>query len=280
MRYQIVDVFAETALAGNPLAVVLDGAGLSDQQMQAIALETNLSETTFVVERSAERATVRIFTPTTELPFAGHPTLGTAWVLRDGAQRFTLDLGVGPVAVEFDADGVCWMAPPQPTVTGTLDVEQAAALIGLNPADLHTDYPISLINIGPQFVLIGVRDWATLERASMDGALRARLLDAGVPAWSAFVFCAGATAGAPAGVDYAARMFFDAQGVREDPATGSANSAFAVYLRDLAGQSPGSYVVAQGDSMGRPSRIHLDIGDANYRVGGKVQDVARGEFTL
>ena len=115
MKFDLVDVFAEEALAGNQLAVVHDAGHLTTEQIQAIALETNFSETTFVVSRSEDRARVRISTPIQELPFAGHPTLGTASVLANGRDHFTLELAVGDVRVEF-ADDIARMAPPSITL--------------------------------------------------------------------------------------------------------------------------------------------------------------------
>ena len=275
MRLDIVDVFAEAPLEGNQLAVVHDAGALSTGQMQSIAREMNFSETTFVLERAADRARVRIFTPGNELPFAGHPTLGTAWVLGRDKPNFTLDLNVGPVEVSFGDDGVCWMTPPDPNIGAALASRDAAELVNVAEADLAPAYPSQLIEIGPEFVLIAVRDESVLASTSLNASVRARLLGAGTPAKSIFVFCEAA---AEQPFDFAARMYFDAGGIREDPATGSANSAFAVYLRDCCGKAPGQYVVAQGDYMLRPSRIYLDIAESSYRVGGRVQPVVEGEL--
>lgn len=279
MRLSIVDVFAETPLAGNQLAVIQDAAALASSRMQDIAREMNFSETTFVLRATNERAEVRIFTPSHELRFAGHPTLGTAWVLGRDRTDFTLDLPIGPVAVSFDPvtttnpSSICWMTPPQPSLTPFLgQAESAAGLVGLTPGDLHAAYPPTLVSIGPNFLLIGVKDEATLARARFDLQVRAQFYGQDIAADSAFVFCPGSA------TDYSARMFFDVNGVREDPATGSANSGFAVYLRDHCGIAPGQYVVAQGDKMRRPSRIYLDLQKASYRVGGRVQAVATGEL--
>ncbi len=276
MRLEIVDVFAEAPLQGNQLAVVQDAAELSPERMQDIAREMNFSETTFVLSHTAERARVRIFTPGQELPFAGHPTLGTAWVMGRQHGRYILDLQVGPVTVTFDgagADhGICWMAPPMPEVLGQLQGQDAAALLNIAVDELHSEYQPTLMQIGPQFAFIGVQDDAVLERSCLNAEVRQRLLGQGLAVGSVFVFCPSLA------TDYAARMFFDAGGLREDPATGSANSAFAIYLRDLCGLAPGSYVVAQGDYIKRPSRIYLDIAQDGYRVGGKVQSVVVGEL--
>ena len=268
----IVDVFAERPMAGNQLAVVHGAADLTDEQMQAIALETNFSETTFILNRESGRARVRIFTPTRELPFAGHPTLGTAWVLTEGEGEVTLELGVGPVDVRF-ADGVGWMVPPEVTFEGEISPATVAALVGLSEAELAADLPVRLAQVGPQFVLIPLRDLAALKAASMDAALRSELLEQGVAAWSAFVFTEEAY---DETAHFAARMFFDGGGIREDPATGSANSAFAAYLRRERGNI-GSVVVDQGVEINRPSRLYLQVDDV-LQVGGKVQHVLQGEI--
>ncbi len=270
----IIDVFAERQLAGNQLAVVEEAGSLSSAEMQAIALETNYSETTFVLSRSADRAEVRIFTPAWELPFAGHPTVGTAWQLTGGAGAITLDLPVGPVAVEFD-DGVGWMTPPEVAFHGELERQRAAQLIGLGETDIAEGMPIQLAEVGPQFVLIPVTDLDALRRARLDGDLHASLIAEGAGVQCVFVFSAEPY---DASADFAARMFFESAGVREDPATGSANTAFAAYLRRQRG-AIGRVVVDQGVEINRPSRLYLDVGET-LRVGGKVQPVIRGTLTL
>lgn len=270
----IIDVFAERRLAGNQLAVVHDAADLSDAEMQAIALETNYSETTFVLERSAQRATVRIFTPAWELPFAGHPTVGTAWELTGGEGAITLDLPVGPVAVEF-VDGIGWMTPPEVAFKGSMDAETAAALIGLQVDAFAPDLPIELAEVGPKFVLLPLRDLASLRAAKLNGDLHTQLLNEGLGVQCVFVFTAEAYEPT---ADYACRMFFDSAGKREDPATGSANSAFAAYLFKHCG-ALGDLVVDQGVEINRPSRLYLKVG-STLQVGGKVQPVVRGELQI
>ncbi len=273
MKLTIVDVFAETLYAGNQLAVVEDCAHLDDATMQDIAREMNFSETTFVTARHDDRATVRIFTPTMELPFAGHPTLGTAWVLAGGEGEYTLDLGVGPVRVTF-VDGLGWMEPPDVQFNGTFEADKVAELVGIDVADLDSDYPLQFAEVGPKFILIGVKTLDALRRASLNGDLHADYLANGVGVQCVFVFTSDSYGD---DADYAARMFFYAGSVREDPATGSANSAFAAYLKDLFGTGR-TYVVDQGVEMQRASRLYLEIGETN-RVGGKVQPVAQGQFS-
>ena len=272
--FAIVDVFAEQPLAGNQLAVVRDAAGLSDGEMQAIALETNFSETTFVTGRSAGRATVRIFTPAFELPFAGHPMLGTAWELTGGRGEIILDLPAGPVPVVF-ADGLGWMTPPEVAFTGSLDAETAAALVGLAADDFSDDLPLELAEVGPRFVLLPVKNLAALRKARLNADRYKQLLSDGIGVQCVFLFTEDAYHPQS---DYAARMFFESAGVREDPATGSANAALAAYLRKHRGDL-GQVIVDQGVEIKRPSRLYLRTGDP-LQVGGKVQPVVRGELQL
>lgn len=275
MDCTIVDVFAERPLAGNPLAVVRDCADLSPGAMQAIAREMNLSETTFVVDEDEDRADARIFTPAQELPFAGHPTLGTAWVLaRDrGRDQYTLHLPAGAVAVRVGADGIAWMAPPDTEPGALLPADDAAALIGVAAADLDDRIGCRLARIGGTgFAFVGVRTWETLGRVQVNAQVHARIQPPG-EFLGVFVFAPAPSDSA----DFSARMFFDAGGWREDPATGSANAAFAGLLR--AAGTAGRVVVDQGVHMDRPSRLYLDIGESIH-VGGKVQRVLHGAFQL
>ncbi len=274
MELIIVDVFAEQPLAGNQLAVVRQASALSDDQMQAIAREMNFSETTFVTEQAPDRATVRIFTPDRELPFAGHPTLGTAWVLADGRGEYILDLQAGAVPVVFK-DGITWMTPPPVKLNSTFPRAQAAALIGLSSTDLDERYPVRFAEVGPQFLLIGLNSLTALKKAKLDETLYQQHLKEGQSMNCLFMFTHDSYSTA---TDYASRMFFYSGNFREDPATGSANSAFAAYLKDLEGASASSMVIVeQGVEINRPSKLYLKIADT-IQVGGKVQGVSKGEF--
>ncbi|MGD2168547.1 MAG: PhzF family phenazine biosynthesis protein [Gammaproteobacteria bacterium] len=266
IEFFIVDVFAETARAGNQLAVIKDAATLTTATMQSIAREFDFSETTFVCARGDGRARVRIFTPGEELPFAGHPTLGTAWILTGGDGAITLDLDAGDVPVEFDA-GIGWMVPPPAHFGDAIPLTAAAAAVSLSPEQLDASLPPKYVRCGPEFKLIAVRDMNALQQARMTMPAIASV-DGAV-----FAYCRG---GHGEDADFAARMFFfDGHFVREDPATGSANSAFAAYLRSL-GHS-GRIIVEQGFEMGRPARIYAEIG-TELRIGGRVQPFARGEL--
>ena len=272
MKLTIVDVFAERPLAGNQLAVVQDCGELDDEGMQAIAREMNFSETTFVTREEPGEADVRIFTPATELPFAGHPTVGTAWVLSGGEGSISLNLEVGTVPVSFD-NGVGWMTPPPVQLGDTFNHSKTAELISLSPDALDPDFPIRFAEVGPRFILIGLRDLASLRAARLSGALHQAYLKEGLSVQCVFVFTSEAYG---PDADFASRMFFDTGGVREDPATGSANTAFASYLHDLKG-GEFDVVVDQGVEMNRPSRLYLKVGPTP-QVGGRTQLVSTGTF--
>ena len=268
MDCSIVDVFAEHALSGNQLAVVRDCDALDTGTMQAIAREMNFSETTFVVTESAREARIRIFTPGQELPFAGHPTLGTAWVLGRHHPDYTLSLKAGRVRVTFEPTGIVWMQPPPVHHGAELPAASSAALVNLTEHDLASRYQAQFLTVGPRFVLIGVNSLDALKRARPDAAAHAGL--SGAAPLGIFLFSAEAY---QPDADFAARMFFDANGWREDPATGSANAAFAAYLRALG--TAGRFIVEQGFEINRPSRLYLEVGPT-IRVGGKVRHVLAG----
>lgn len=281
----ILDVFAETPLAGNQLAVVLDAADLSTDAMQAIARETNYSETTFVASRTPRAGgyDVRIFTPTHELPFAGHPTLGTAWQIRDAmdprAERIVLNLGVGAVPVDFDADEMPWLTAPPIAHGPTLDPADIAPALGLDAKDLDPRLPVQRHDAGIVVTTVPVRGLDALRRAKLDvERFRARV-DAPFPA--AHLFCREAVSDEN---DFCARFFFDANGAREDPATGSATACLGAYLleHDVLGRREFSLRIEQGLEIGRPSLLHLAgserDGAREIRVGGRVIPSVRGEL--
>ena len=268
MDCTIVDVFAERPLAGNQLAVIRDCAHLDSAEMQAVAREMNFSETSFVTDERAGEASVRIFTVDRELPFAGHPTIGTAWVLgRDGGS-YILDLAAGRVRVTFAPNGIAWMEPPPVALGDGEEAERAAALAGLGTADLDPRYPCRFATVGPWFLLVGVRTLDALKRVEIDAEVYREVAAGG---WlSLFVF---AEEPYNEDADFAARMLTFHGTPHEDPATGSANTALAAYLRDVGRRGPA--IVEQGFEIGRPSRLYLDIAEP-IRVGGRVQPVLRG----
>lgn len=287
----IVDVFAEQRLAGNPLAVVLESDGLDADEMQRIAHEMNFSETTFVSSRARPDGAwpVRIFTPAEELPFAGHPTLGTASVIRALAagtpEQIELALGVGSIPVRFEpeagGDVVAWLRAPAVTLGPEVLAEGVAAALGLAPRDVHSAFPPRQLTAGPSFVFVRVSGQEALLRARLD-AVRLATLAPGAPSVGIHLFCSE-TVGE--GLDFAARVLFDAGGPREDPATGSATAMLGAYLREYM-YPPGesfSLRIEQGVMMGRPSLLRLIVRDQGengpeIRVGGRVVPVVRGEL--
>ena len=272
MDCTIVDVFAERPLAGNQLAVVRGCAHLDSAAMQAIAREMNFSETTFVLEEREGEAKVRIFTPDRELPFAGHPTLGTSWVLGRARGAYTLDLAAGRVPVTFESDGIVWMEPPPVDLGESLDARRAAALLGLNEFDLDARFPSRFATVGPWFALIGLQNLDALRCIAVDPTVYEEVAAGGWLALFAFT-----DEPYHDDADFAARMLIPFDGLREDPATGSANTALAAHLRSLGIR--GSFVVEQGFEIDRPSRLYLEVDDP-IRVGGKVQPVLTGTLSF
>jgi trans-2,3-dihydro-3-hydroxyanthranilate isomerase len=294
-RFVQVDVFTDRLFGGNPLAVVLDAAGLSDAEMQATAREMNLSETTFVLAptRADCAFKVRIFTPARELPFAGHPTLGTAWVLASerragGAARFALEEGVGPIAVELEGEparpSFVWMRHPEARFGEPLAGRAAvAAALGLTETDLLPDAPVQSGSTGNDFLFVALRDPAAVDRATLDVGAN---LDGAGPTAALGVFVFAPVPGASARVY--SRMFAPRSGVAEDPATGSASGPLGAYLVRHGLVKAGDeveIVSEQGVKMGRPSvvRIRLRAPDGrptDIRVGGGVVPVLDGRLRL
>jgi trans-2,3-dihydro-3-hydroxyanthranilate isomerase len=297
-RFQTLDVFTETALAGNPLAVVLDAEGLDDGRMQAIAAEFNLSETVFVFEprNAVNSARVRIFTPKRELPFAGHPTVGTAALIAQeragdmlAAQdlRIVLEEPIGDVvcvarrrkgqalAAYFELPRLPERLQGQPPSTAEI-----AAGLGLEPADIGFDgHEPSLYSAGAPFLFVPIRSLDAIGRAA-PGATPWATKDG--PA--TFVYTSKAER---EGSAYHARMFAGAWGVGEDPATGSAVAAFAGVVQAFDRPRDGEHMltVEQGFEMGRPSLIALGLVVENGSVvsatiGGSVVLVSNGSLDL
>ncbi|MFZ0479028.1 MAG: PhzF family phenazine biosynthesis protein [Terriglobales bacterium] len=285
-----VDVFTDRALTGNALAVVLDGRGLSTEQMQALARETNLSETTFILpgDPAAEKSRgirVRIFTVQEELPFAGHPTLGTAFVLRghSGASEVLLELNVGTVPVRFDdppgQPSFGEMTQKDPEFGAVHDREAIARVTGLRPADFDDDAPIQSVSTGVPFTIVPVRSLKTLQALRFDVHRAAEYLDQSGGKF--FYFVSRETVDPKARL-HARMLFYNG----EDPATGSAAgscSAWAV-AHGIAASNE-RILIEQGMEMHRPSCIFVratkrDNQVVNVRVGGNCVEVLRAELTL
>lgn len=284
-KIRIVDVFTETPLAGNQLAVVLDGRELSTELMQRIAREMNFSETTFVLppDDPSHAARVRIFTPGTELPFAGHPTIGTAWVLADEGLakgvEFTLEEKVGPVKVRCDGP-LLWMTHPPLTFGRVFVHKQVAAAIGIAEDSIVHDVPAQVASTGNPFLFVALRDARAVDSAVSDTA-RVRKLLKGSDAHGVFLF----TVTGPERLY--SRMF--AVDIPEDPATGSASGplgAFAVKYGLVERAPKVSLVSEQGTKMGRQSFVHIELvyGDSKdtperIEVGGAVMPVVSGTLS-
>ena len=290
-QVRIVDVFTEKALAGNQLAVVLDGKGLTAKLMQRIARELNFSETTFILppDDPAHAAKVRIFAPTVEMPFAGHPTIGTAWVLAEeglvpgGKLEFVLEEKVGPVPVRGEKKNggvVFWMTHPKLTYGEVLPHARVAAAIGLKEADVVESVPAQVASTGNPHLYVALRDAQAVDAAVSDHARLATVLGPN-SAFGLFLF-------AVIGENRLYSRMFSLD-IPEDPATGSASGplgAFAVRY-GLVERAPKVEIVSeQGTKMGRQSFVHIEIGydddDADIpsriEVGGSVMPVLKGEL--
>jgi trans-2,3-dihydro-3-hydroxyanthranilate isomerase len=280
--FRIVDVFTERPLAGNQLCVVPEPRGLDDATMQALAIEIGFSETTFVTEAGGDRYAMRIFTPDRELPFAGHPTLGTGFVMvSEGrvSSPATQVIRAGEIVVEVDAEaGFAWMTQLAPEFGPEFgDRDLLARATGLSPEDLHPALPAQVVSTGLPPLIVPVRDVATLRRATLDRLAAAEACErsGGDELYLFAVHDGGVTA----------RFFGPTESIREDAATGSAAGPLGAYLADrgLAGM-PGTVVIAQGEQIGRPSYLHVEVageGDGwRVRVGGGVRVIGTGTFKL
>ena len=281
--FRLVDVFTPRPLAGNQLCVVPEPIEIDDATMQAIAKEIGFSETTFVTASQADRYAMRIFTPGMELPFAGHPTLGTAFVMvSEGRVRSpaTQVVAAGEIPVEVDvAAGTAWMTQ-LPASFGRVfdDRDLIATAIGLELEDLAAELPVQPVSTGLPPTIVPIRDVETLRRAARnDRAIGRAIRGSGGAELYLFAIDEGG------GV--VARMFEEGFDIGEDPATGSAAGPLGAYLAEhgLAGM-PGSVLIRQGEQVGRPSELHVEarreVGAWRVRVGGGVHVVGRGEFDL
>jgi trans-2,3-dihydro-3-hydroxyanthranilate isomerase len=252
-EYVLVDVFTDRRFGGNQLAVFRDGRGIPDEVMQAAAKELNLPETTFVVPPAqGGDHRLRIFTPARELPFAGHPTVGTAFVLADaGDATLRLEEQVGTLRVTV-RDGFTEMEQPLPTFEPVSDRAAVAASLSLDVGDLEPSLPIEVGSSGNRFMFVAVRSLDAVKRASPAGLTEA-----------AYIFT---TQTVEPGSTVHGRMYAPWQGIPEDPATGSANGPLGAYLV-RHGLSDGKRIVSeQGYEMGRPALLYVRIGGGRERI--------------
>jgi trans-2,3-dihydro-3-hydroxyanthranilate isomerase len=289
-RYRVVDVFTSKALEGNPLAVFPNAKNLSTDLMQKIARELNLSETVFLLPptRPDCAAKLRIFTPGKEMDFAGHPTVGSAYILRDEgtvpkeATRFIVEENVGPVPINVDPgpSPKLWLTTPAIHSDGVVESRISAALLGLKESELLDCAPEILDAGGNPTLFVPIADRKTVDRVSFDTA-----------AWKQFKskrqgsLCVFAFAPTPEGAY--SRMFAPDYGIREDPATGSSTGPLAVYMmkhRLVSSKAGTTFHSEQGTHMGRRSILHVHIHGENgvdgIAVGGHVTPLIEGTITL
>lgn len=286
--FYLVDVFAERSCTGNPLAVFVGTDELDGQRMQALASEMNFSETTFVspVPEADGGHRVRIFTPAREIAFAGHPILGTAWVLRQlqgaAGAPLRLNLQVGQVPVAFEsADGgreVAWFVAPPAALGPTCARERMAAALGLAAADIDQRYPVQQLLAGTSVMIVPLTSLGALRRARLDLEAFAGLRSEGFPPL-VYLFCRDTD---DAAHDLSARFFFEAHGVREDPATGNGAAFLGAYLLEH-GCYPDAELslrIEQGREVRRPSLVMLRAGtvdgERRVQVGGHVVATVQG----
>ena len=288
-RYRVVDVFTKEPLEGNALAVFPDSSGIDDATMQKIAKELHLAETTFVASptRADCAARVRIFTPAREMPFAGHPTVGTSFVMLDegmvpkNSQKFVLEEGVGPVPVRVETGDrpMIWLRTPPIEFGRCYRTSACAEALGLDEGDLLEAVP-QIVSAANPAVFVALKDRSAVDRAWLD--VRGLRTLQSESKESLFVFVFSLTS---QGVY--SRMFAPDHGVPEDPATGSATGPLAAFMmnRGLVSNASGTrFVSEQGTKMGRRSFLHVLIngenGSEGIEVGGHVTSVVEATLTL
>lgn len=284
-RYRIVDVFTRTPLEGNALAVFPDAEGLAEARLQPIAREFNLSETVFVfpATRPECAAQLRIFTPAKEMVFAGHPTVGTSFVLwyenflPVDTTQFQLDLRVGPVPVRIDLSDaeapLFWLTTPPIADGPQLDPKVCAQVLGVEPGDL-LPIPPQLLSAGNPTIFIALRDREAVDRASLDVMGMRRLVSLAPEAGCVFVFT-------PVETGAYSRMFAPEYGIIEDPATGSSTGPLAAYMLRHGLVRAQRCISEQGTKMGRRSLLHIQHHpDGRIEVGGHVTTIAEGVLRI
>jgi trans-2,3-dihydro-3-hydroxyanthranilate isomerase len=298
LQYHLVDVFTEEAFGGNPLAVFTNGRGIPDAWMQDIAKELNLSETTFVLppDDPANDYRVRIFTPGAEVPFAGHPTIGTAFVLArehmlgcagdDCTIRLEEQVGVIPVHLAFEAGapGMLTMDQPLPQFGPTHpDRDALAAILGIPPSGIDARYPAQVVSSGLPFLFVPLVDLDTIRVVKP----RLDLWDATLEGYAPFVYVFTMQTDTPDAAVHG-RMFAPGVGIVEDPATGSANGPLGAYLVRYGLVDGGAQIALlseQGFEMGRPSLLHITVGQqdgaiTSVQVGGRSVYIGAGAIYM
>lgn len=291
LAFYIVDVFAVGKYTGNQLAVFTDAGTLSEQEMQRLAKEINYSETTFITSKEPQNDgyDVRIFTPERELPFAGHPTLGTAYIIRQtmlnqAVKTLKLNLKVGQIPVSWqnldELGEVLWMRQNSPTFHQKLDALALAQVLSLPVDAIDSRFPIQEVSTGIPFIIVPLKNQAALKQIRVNRDRYFELVET-TQSKEILVFCPETYA---AENQLSVRVFAEYLGIPEDPATGSANGCLAGYLVEYSyfGETFIDVRVEQGYEIGRPSLLLLKAekkqDTINVSVGGKVVMVAKGEF--
>ena len=290
LTFYIVDVFAEEKFAGNQLAVFRGGAKLSAQTMQKIAREMHFSETTFITSEEKHEGgyDVRIFTPEAEVPFAGHPTLGTAHIIRneiagDTPKEVVLNLKVGPIPVTFKEEKnstIGWMKQVEPEFGKNIDANLIADVLRLNIDEFDQRFPVEEVSTGLPHIIVPLKTLDSLKRAHVDKEKYFALIE---NTWAKpiLIFCPKSHQGLD---NISVRMFADCYGISEDPATGSGNGCLAAYLvkHRYWRKSEIDIRSEQGYEINRPSLLYLKAQEINGQidvyVGGKSITIAKGEF--
>ena len=286
-RIYLLDVFAEQAYCGNPLAVIATAEPLPEATMQKIAAEMNFSETTFVAN-SADAGggyATRVFTPVREIAFTGHPIIGTAWVvgrflLESTPEQVFLNLGLGQITVDFELDSsgkeLCCFSAPTMTLGEEIEPQAIAKALGLMLEDIDTSTPVQVISAETGAIVVPLRNLDALNRARLNLDNFDELARRGHPPLT-YLFCNETGRDSS---DYSVRFFFEAGEVREDPATGNGAAFFGTYLRHHLHLDSGEtqLCIEQGEQLQRPSLIHLQINPQRVRVGGSVVATVSGEL--
>lgn len=288
-RYRVVDVFTSEPMQGNPLAVFLDGAGLSTEQMQKIARELNLSETVFLFPSTRPdcAARLRIFTPGKEMDFAGHPTVGTAYMLLQegfvpkGTERFAVEENVGPISITVDRgpDPKFWLRTPPLREEAQIEKHIAASLLGLKVSQLLEPSP-QIFNAGNPTLFVPVIDRETVDQIAFDTSAWAKFKSSHQSPMCVFAFT-------PTPQGAYSRMFALDYGLVEDPATGSSTGSLASYMMKhhlVSSKAGTTFHSEQGTKMGRRSILHVlihgDAGIDGINVGGHVTPLIEGTMTI
>jgi len=291
LKFYIVDVFAEKKYSGNQLAVFRGAGDLSDQEMQILAREMNYSESTFIQNEIPENGgfPVRIFTPEEEVPFAGHPTLGTAFILqqeilKQQTETVVLNLKVGQIPVKFVYDGkdpgILWMEQKQPVFGEKIDAGSAAEILSIGESDIDSRFPVQEVSTGLPFFIVALKDMASIKKSQINKTVFFEFIK-NRAAKAFLLFCPETY---ESNHHLNVRVYVDYFGIPEDPATGSANGCLAAYLTRYRyfGESSIDIMVEQGYEINRRSLLYLNAeengGKFLIKVGGKVKMIAEGNL--